>query len=72
MENRKVSIGSVSYLNSKPLLYGFEQGMMKDDIDLQIGYPSAIARQLLEDTIDLGLVPVAIIPQLKEYHIVYD
>lgn len=72
MENRKVSIGSVSYLNSKPLLYGFEQGMMKDDIDLQIGYPSAIARQLLEDTIDLGLVPVAIIPQLKEYHIVSD
>ena len=72
MDNRKVRIGSVSYLNSKPLLYGFEQGMMKNDIDLRIDYPSAIARQLLDDTIDLGLVPVAIIPELKEYHIVSD
>ncbi len=72
MDNRKVRIGSVSYLNAKPLLYGFEQGMMKNDIDLLIDYPAEIARQLLDDKIDLGLIPVAIIPELKEYHIVSD
>jgi chorismate dehydratase len=72
MINRKVKVGSVSYLNAKPLIYGFEQGMMKEDIELVIDFPAAIAGQLLEDSIDIGLVPVAVIPSLKEYHIISD
>jgi chorismate dehydratase len=39
------------------------------DIDLTIDYPSRIARMLLNDEIDMGLVPVAVIPQMREYHI---
>jgi chorismate dehydratase len=35
-------------------------------------YPSNIAQALIDDEIDLGLVPVAIIPLLKEHHIVTD
>ncbi len=35
-------------------------------------YPSNIARALQNGEIDLGLVPVAIIPSLKEYHIISD
>ena len=35
-------------------------------------YPSRIAKQLLDNNIDIGLVPVAIIPKLKEYYIVSD
>ncbi len=72
MDKKKVRVGSVSYLNSKPLIYGFEQGLMKDDLELFIDYPSAIARLLIEDKIDIGLVPVAIIPFLKEHYIVSD
>lgn len=41
-------------------------------IDLITDYPSAIASMLTEDTIDIGLVPVAAILKLKEYHIVGD
>ena len=70
MTSKKVNVGSVSYLNAKPLIYGFENGMMQDAIELVIDHPAAIAKQLLEDKIDIGLVPVAIIPFLKEYHIV--
>jgi len=33
---RKIRVGAVSYLNTKPLIYGFEQGLMKDKIDLII------------------------------------
>jgi chorismate dehydratase len=69
---RKIRVGAVSYLNTKPLIYGFEQGMMKESVDLKIDFPSKIATMLLEDEIDVGLVPVAIIPEMKEHHIISD
>jgi chorismate dehydratase len=65
-------VGAVSYLNTKPLIYGLEQGMMKEQVDLILDYPAKIAQMLVQDEIDMGLVPVAIIPHLKEYHIVSD
>ncbi|MBZ5856373.1 menaquinone biosynthetic enzyme MqnA/MqnD family protein [Flavihumibacter profundi] len=68
--DRKIRVGAVSYLNTKPLIYGLEKGLMKDDIELVLDYPANIAQKLLNDEIDIGLVPVAIIPKLKEYHIV--
>lgn len=46
--------------------------MMKDDVDLMIDYPSKIASMLLKNEIDIGLVPVAIIPEMKEHHIISD
>ncbi|MCB0707973.1 MAG: menaquinone biosynthesis protein [Chitinophagaceae bacterium] len=69
---QKLKVAAVSYLNTKPLIYGFEQGMMKDELELLIEYPAKIATLLIEDKIDIGLVPVAIIPILKEYHIISD
>lgn len=69
---RKIRVGAVSYLNTKPLIYGFEQGMMSDQIELSINYPSQVAQRLLSGDLDIGLVPVAVLPQLKEYHIISD
>jgi chorismate dehydratase len=69
---RKIRVGAVNYLNTKPLVYGFEQGLMKDDIELINDYPSRIASMLINEEIDIGLVPVAIIPLLKEYFIITD
>ncbi len=69
---RKIKAGAVSYLNTKPLIYGFQQGMMKEEIELIEDYPSNIATMLLNDEIDIGLVPVAIIPKLKEHYIISD
>jgi len=62
----------VSYLNTKPLIYGFEQGMMSDEIDLVMDYPSRIATMLINDEIDAGLVPVTIIPELKQHYLISD
>jgi chorismate dehydratase len=59
----------VSYLNTKPLLYGIQRSPVLNDIELVIDYPSRIADMLLKDEIDMGLVPVAVIPQMREYHI---
>jgi chorismate dehydratase len=68
----KIRVGAVSYLNTKPLIYGFEKGLMSDRLELVIDFPSKIASLLLEDQIDIGLVPVAIIPELKESYIISD
>lgn len=65
-------MGAVSYLNTKPLIYGIEKGMVKNEADLLIDYPSKIASMLLEDEIDVGLVPVAIIPEMNEHYIISD
>ena len=70
--DRKIRVGAVSYLNTKPLIYGFEKGIMKDEVELLFDYPANIAAMLLKDEIDLGLVPVAVIPKLKEQHIISD
>jgi chorismate dehydratase len=68
--DRKIRVAAVSYLNTKPLIYGFEQGMMKDELKLVTDYPANIASMLINDEIDIALVPVASIPLLKEHHII--
>jgi chorismate dehydratase len=70
--NKRIRIGVVSYLNTKPLLYGISRSGLMDRVELIEAYPSNIAKMLLDDTIDMGLVPVAVIPQLKAPQIVSD
>lgn len=43
-----------------------------DRIELIEEYPSKIATMLLNDEIDVGLVPVAVIPKMKESYIITD
>ncbi len=69
---RKIRVGAVSYLNTKPLIFGFDEGMMKDEVELIVDYPSKIADYLVEDKIDIGLVPVVTIPRLQEHYIISD
>lgn len=70
---KKIKVGAVSYLNTKPLLYGIEHSReLMQQIELIKEYPSKIAKKLLDDEIDVGLVPVAVIPQMKEHYIISD
>lgn len=43
-----------------------------NDIELFSDYPSNLARDLVNGTIDIGLVPVAVIPELKNHWLVSD
>jgi len=70
--DRKIKVSAVSYLNTKPLLYGIERHPVKDSIDLNIEYPALIARHLQEGTTDIGLVPVAAIPFIPGARIISD
>lgn len=45
---------------------------MSEMIELVEDYPAHLADMLLKDQVDVGLIPVAIIPKLSEYYIVGD
>lgn len=59
-------------MNTRPLLFGVKQSRLMDRITLVEDHPAIIGEQLLKGNIDIGLIPVALIPQLKEYHIITD
>jgi len=59
-------------LNTRPLIYGLKLPPIAGEIELIEDTPSRLAELLLNDEIDVGLVPVAVIPQLKEYFISSD
>lgn len=68
----KIKVGIVNYLNTRPLIYGLRLPPISGKIDLIEDYPAHLSDLLREGKIDLGLIPVASIPTLKEYHIVGD
>ncbi|MFM7710908.1 MAG: menaquinone biosynthetic enzyme MqnA/MqnD family protein [Ferruginibacter sp.] len=68
----KIRIGAVSYLNTKPMTFHFEQGFMQDRIDFSYDHPAVLATQLQNGLIDLGLVPIAVLPSLDNPSIISD
>jgi len=63
-------VGAVSYLNTKPLTYGFEKGMMANEVELSFAPPAELAVRLQKGEIDLGLMPVAALLPLQDAHLV--
>ena len=66
----KFRVGIVNYLNTKPLIYGLQKEPVNKMIELIGAYPAMLAQMLIDDEIDVGLIPVAAIPRLPSYHIV--
>jgi chorismate dehydratase len=67
-----LKISAVSYLNTIPFIHGLKQSELIKTIDLQLDYPSICADKLINGTVDLALVPVAVIPKLKKAYIISD
>ncbi len=63
---------AVSYLNTKPFIYGIYKSALAEHVDLSLDIPSVCAQKLLEGQADIALAPVAIIPELPHYHIISD
>ncbi len=66
----KFNVAAVSYLNTKPLLYGFEGHPIQEKINLSLEIPSVIASKLIDGSVDVGLVPVAAIPRIPNANII--
>jgi chorismate dehydratase len=66
-----IKIGAVSYINTKPLLYGLQQyAAINNNINIVQHYPAQLAQMLIHNSVDIALVPVGILPQLPAYFFV--
>jgi chorismate dehydratase len=72
MTNDKVKISAVSYLNTKPFLYGLQHSGLINDIHLSLDVPSVCAAKLINGEAQVGIVPVAAIPQIKDARVITD
>lgn len=70
--NPKYRATAVSYLNTKPFLYGIFNTQLEKEVEIQLEIPSVCAEKLKNGSVDFGLVPVAIIPELETPHIISD
>ncbi|MEZ4879177.1 MAG: menaquinone biosynthesis protein [Chitinophagales bacterium] len=57
-------ISAVSYLNTKPFIYGLNNYQFNFNCILSEDIPAIAAQKLLNNEVDIALVPVAVIPQL--------
>jgi chorismate dehydratase len=68
----KIKVGAVSYLNTKPLLYGLSRPPINEQIELSTAYPARLAEALREGKIDIALMPVAAMQEIPGAQIVGD
>ena len=70
---KKIKISAVSYQNTIPFLYGIENSEFIDrNTCVSLDIPSECARKLLDNEVDIGLIPIAILPLLEKYTIISD
>lgn len=63
----KISV--VSYLNSKVFIKGLEQDSI---FDFRLDVPAECARKLRDNVVDIGLIPIATIPEIPNANIISD
>ena len=59
----KIQVSIVSYLNSRPFLYGLET-LLATDISISGDVPSRCAEKLINNEVTIGLVPVVALPHI--------
>ncbi len=68
----KIKISAVSYTNSKPFLYGLQHTDIINKIDLSLDIPADCAQKLIDNQVDIGLIPVAAVLNIPQWQIVSD
>lgn len=68
----KIRLSAVSYTNTLPFLHGLRQSAVLDQVEMTLDIPSVCARKLIHNEADLGIVPVAALPEIADYRIVTD
>lgn len=68
----KIKISAVSYTNTLPFLYGIRHTDIINQIDLSLDIPADCAQKLIDDKVDIGLIPVAATVNMPYWEIVSD
>lgn len=70
---QKIKISAVSYTNTLPFIYGINHSqVVLNQIDLSVDVPSDCARKVIENQVDIGLIPVAALLDVPNYTILSD
>lgn len=69
---RRLRISAISYLNTAPLMWDFEQGDAARSFDISYTLPSGCARVLAEGAADIGIIPAAAYTQIPGLQILPD
>ena len=68
---QKIKISAISYLNTLPFIYGFENSpKLTEQTDIQKDIPSVCADKLIDNKVDIGLIPVAEIKKINNPQII--
>ncbi|MCX6327179.1 MAG: menaquinone biosynthesis protein [Bacteroidia bacterium] len=68
----KIRISAVKYANTYPFIYGLMESGFYKKVILETDHPADCAAKLISGRVDIGLIPVATLPLLKESHIITD
>jgi chorismate dehydratase len=69
---KKIRISAVKYANTYPFIWGLKEGGFDKRVILETDHPADCAAKLISGRADIGLVPVAALPLIKNYHIISD
>jgi len=69
---KKITLGTVPFLNSKPLIYPLEKGLIEHNLKISYFIPSLLSEKLKSREVDIALIPVAELFKNPEYKIFPD
>jgi chorismate dehydratase len=68
----KIRISAVKYANTYPFIWGLRESGFEKRVILEVDHPADCAAKLINGTADIGLIPVAALPLIKNYSIISD
>jgi chorismate dehydratase len=72
MPATRIRISAVKYANTYPFMYGITKTGFDKKVNIETDHPSHCAEKLISGKVDIGLMPIAAFPLLKEYYIITD
>ncbi|MGD0341062.1 MAG: menaquinone biosynthesis protein [Bacteroidales bacterium] len=72
MSSEKIRISAVNFANTYPFMYGLTETGFDRKVILTTDHPADCAANLVTGKVDIGLIPVAALPSLKESYIITD
>jgi chorismate dehydratase len=68
----KIRISAVKYANTYPFIWGLRESSFDKRVILETDHPADCATKLINGTADIGLIPVAALPLIKNSNIISD
>ncbi|MDR0559796.1 MAG: menaquinone biosynthesis protein [Prevotellaceae bacterium] len=67
---KKIKVSVISYLNTLPFVYGLKHSKTVNYIDFIYDTPAKCAVRLANRSVDIGIVPAAVIPEIPDRKII--